>query len=226
MGRKDKISPELKIQAVLEYMNGNGSFRSISLKYGVGRTPFRKWVAKYKAQGETAFINNERNNSYSSEFKEMVVESYLSGEGSLQDISVKYKIPGQDTVRQWVMKYNGHKELKTSGTGGTIMTKGRKTTYDERVEIVKYCIEHNSNYAETAQKYQVSYQQVYAWTTKYEKDGVEALLDRRGKRKPEDGMSEIEKLKAQNKLLEAENKRQQIEIDFLKKIKEIERGRF
>ena len=40
------------------------------------------------------------------------------------------------------------------------MTKGRKTTYEERVEIVKYCIEHQNNYAETAQKYQVSYQQV------------------------------------------------------------------
>lgn len=226
MGRKDKISPKLKIQAVLEYMNGNGSFQSIALAYGVGRTSFRKWVAKYKAQGETAFINNGRNSSYSSEFKEIVVQSYLSGEGSLQDIAVKYKIPSQDTVRQWIIKYNGHEELTASGTGGTIMTKGRKTTYDERVEIVKYCIEHNSNYAETAQKYQVSYQQVYAWTTKYEKDGVEALLDRRGKRKLENGMSEVEKLKAQNKLLEAENKRQQMEIDFLKKIEEIERRRF
>ncbi|GEM_PF-4890869 len=26
------------------------------------------------------------------------------------------------------------------------MTNGRKTTYDERVEIVKYCIEHQNNY--------------------------------------------------------------------------------
>lgn len=106
------------------------------------------------------------------------------------------------------------------------MTNGRKTTYDERVEIVKYCIEHQNNYAETAQKYQVSYQQVYAWTNKYENDGVEALQDRRGKRKMENEMSEIEKLKAQNKLLEAENRRKQMEIDFLKKLDEIERRRY
>lgn len=106
------------------------------------------------------------------------------------------------------------------------MTKGRKTTYDERVEIVKHCIEHLNNYAETAQKYQVSYQQVYAWTSKYESDGVEALLDKRGKRKNENEMSELEKLKAQNKLLEAENRRKQMEIDFLKKLDEIERGRY
>ncbi|VBB04810.1 trp repressor/replication initiator, partial [Lucifera butyrica] len=33
--------------------------------------------------------------------------------------------------------------------------KGRKTTYEERVEIVKYCIEQQNNYAKTAQKHQV-----------------------------------------------------------------------
>jgi transposase-like protein len=106
------------------------------------------------------------------------------------------------------------------------MTNGRKTNYDERVEIVKYCIEHQNNYAKTAQKYQVSYQQVYTWTSKYEKDGVEALLDKRGKRKNEDQMSELERLKAQNKLLEAQNHRKQMEIDFLKKLEEIERRRY
>jgi len=225
MGRKNKISPELKIQAVLEYMNGSGSYESIARKYGVTCTPFRKWIAKYKAQGEMAFIRTGKNAPYSSLFKEMVVQAYLSGEGSLQDIAIKYKIATQDTVRLWVMKYNGHEKLKASGMGGIIMTKGRNTTYDERVEIVKYCIEHNNDYAETAQKHQVSYQQVYAWTTKYQKDGVEALLDRRGKRKLEDEMTELEKLRTKNKLLEAENKRQQMEIDFLKKLDELERRR-
>lgn len=106
------------------------------------------------------------------------------------------------------------------------MTKGRTTTYNERIDIVKYCIEHQSNYAQTANEFQVSYQQVYSWTTKYLKNGVEALQDRRGKKKSENQMSEVEKLRAQNKLLEAENRRKQIEIDFLKKLDEIERRRF
>ena len=106
------------------------------------------------------------------------------------------------------------------------MIKGRATTYDERVEIVKYCVEHQNNYQETADKFQVSYQQVYAWVNKYLKNGLEPLQDRRGKRKSEDEMSEIEKLKAQNKLLEAEIRKKQIEIDLLKKLKEIERRGF
>jgi len=106
------------------------------------------------------------------------------------------------------------------------MTKGRATTYNERVEIVKFCIEHQNKYAEAAQKFQVSYQQVYSWTNKYLKYGVGALQDRRGKRKSNDEMSEVEKLRAQNKLHEAENRRKQMEIDLLKKLDEIERRRF
>jgi len=39
-------------------------------------------------------------------------------------------------------------------------------------------------------------------------------------------MSELEKLKAENKLLQAENKRKQMEIDLLKKLEEVERGRY
>ena len=106
------------------------------------------------------------------------------------------------------------------------MTQGRKTSFEERVEIVQYCIEQQNNYVETARKYKVSYQQVYSWATKVEAQGVEALQDKRGKRKPLEKMSEVEKLKAENKLLEAKNKRQQMEIDFLKKLEEMERRRF
>jgi hypothetical protein len=47
--------------------------------------------------------------------------------------------------------YNSHDKLPSSATGGTvIMTKGRKTTFEERVEIASYCITHDHNYAETA----------------------------------------------------------------------------
>ena len=37
------------------------------------------------------------------------------------------------------------------------MTKGRNTTYEERVEIVSYCIEHGNDYTATIEKYGVSY---------------------------------------------------------------------
>ena len=56
----------------------------------------------------------------------------------------------------------------------------RKTTIDERKEIVNYCIEHNRNYKETAVLYDVSYSQVYSWVKKYDSDGEESLVDKSG----------------------------------------------
>lgn len=220
------IPPDTKIQAVKEYLSGMGSCGSIAKKYGVGETPFRKWLAKYHTFGESAFIRTGHNASYSAEFKQEVVDSYLSGAGSYRELAIKFKIPSPDTVRTWVLKYNGHEELKASGTGGnTIMTKGRKTTFDERTEIVQYCIAHGHNYRETAEKYEISYQQARNYTLKYENDGVEGLQDKRGRRKSENEMSELEKLRAENQILRAQKEHAEMEANFLKKLKEIERRR-
>jgi len=226
MGRKNKISVELKIKAVKEYLEGKGSTYTISAKYEVSEISFREWIRKYKSSGTDSF-NLKNNNIYTAEFKSKVVKSYLSGEGSSFDIASKYKIPSHTTVLKWILMYNSHEELDNYKIGGyPIMTKGRKTTYEERVEIVRHCIENDYNYAQTSQKYQVSYQQVYLWISKYKGDGIAALQDKRGKRKSTDKMTEVEKLRAQNKLLEAENKRKQMEIDFLKKLEEIKRRRY
>lgn len=97
-----------------------------------------------------------------------------------------------------------------------IMTKGRKTTFDERVKIVKYCITHDHNYVKTSEKYQISYQQARSYTIKYETNGIDALKDKRGKRKSEDDMSELEKFRAENKILRAEKERAEMEVSFLK----------
>ena len=51
---------------------------------------------------------------------------------------------------------------------------------------------HEMDYAQTAEKYQVFYQQIYQWIRKYQSNGVEGLVDKRGKRKTESEMSELE----------------------------------
>jgi len=227
MGRKFTVSYEDRIDTVEKYLRYEYSMSDLSKQLKVGTTTIKRWLARYQSFGSEGLQETSRNQSYSSELKEAAVLDYLSGVNSQMELCKKYGIKSTRQLHNWISKYNGHEKLKASGTGGvSIMTKGRKTTYDERVGIVKYCIEHQNNYAETAQKYRVSYQQVYSWTTKYEADGVEALQDNRGKRKTLDEMSEIEKLRAENKLLEAKNKRQKMEIDFLKKLEELERRRF
>ena len=147
--------------------------------------------------------------------KQQAVLDYLAGYGSQDDICKKYGIRSKGKLQTWIKKYNSHEELKSSGTGGNIiMTKGRRTTFDERVEIVQYCIAHNHNYMKTAEHYQVSYQQARNYVVKYETNGVEALKDNRGKRKNPDQMSELEKLRAENRILKAEKERAEMEASF------------
>ena len=56
-------------------------------------------------------------------------------------------------------------------------------------------------------RYKVSYQQIYSWVQKYKKSGVDGLVDMRGKAKPENKLTETDRLKAKIKMLEAENHR-------------------
>jgi transposase len=105
------------------------------------------------------------------------------------------------------------------------MIRGRKTTLDERVEIVTHCLENGKDYGLTMKKFGVSYQQIYGWVRKYEEDGIDGLMDRRGKRKPLEAMNEVERLRAENKKLKAEIQLKEIENAVLKKLQEIERRR-
>lgn len=225
MGRKAKVSFEQKVAAVNEYLTGKTSQGNISKKYGVNRRSFQQWLCKYSTFGIEGLLSTSKNTIYSAETKLLAISDYLNGKGSQDDICKRYGIHSRKQLNDWILKYNGHEKIKSSGSGGKpIMTKGRRADFEERIEIVKYCIENSHNYKETSDKFQVSYQQVRTWTVKYEESGVEALQDRRGKRKSEDQMSELEKLKAHNKLLEAQNKRLEMENEVLKKLEEIERG--
>ena len=103
------------------------------------------------------------------------------------------------------------------------MTKGRKTTFEERISIVEDCIANGRDYTETAVKFNVSYQQVYTWVRKYDRYGLDGLRDGRGRRKPESEMSELEQIWYENRILKAQLTQQQMEIDFLKKLEELER---
>ncbi len=222
---KRKITGNEKLTAVLRYLDGNISQGQIARDLNVSLASVQQWISNYESMGADVFLMKGRK-KYSKELKIQAVEDYLAGSGSQIDICKKYGIRSKGKLQRWIKQYNGHEELRSSGTGGsTIMTKGRKTTFNERVEIVQYCIAHNHNYAETSEKYQVSYQQARNYTVKYEAYGVESLRDTRGKRKSQDKMSELEKLRAENKILRAEKERAEMEASFLKKLEEIERRR-
>jgi len=224
VGRKEKVISEVKINVVEQYLKGLKSTIQISSELNVNAKTVEGWIVKYRTFGPGGLITQRNNVSYQPQVKHDAVIDYLNGKGSLRDICIKYKISSRSILRQWIKKYNGHKALKSSYTKGVnVMTNGRKTTYEERVEIVAFCMANSKNYHLTAKKFKVSYQQVYGWVNKYESTGHEALVDRRGKHKTFDELNESQKLAAQLKLLEAENRRLKLENEFLKKLEEIER---
>ena len=224
MSRKSKVSTEIKVQAVEDYLRGIKSLSEISNELNIYKSAISACVRKYKTFGKEGLLNKGYNTSYSAQLKTQAVIDYIDGKGSLDDICIKYKISAIGIIQQWIKKYNGHKIFKSHSTkGDKLMTNGRKTTYEERIEIVSFCIANAHDYNLTANKFNVSYQQVYTWVKKYNKDGYNSLVDRRGKNKSFEELSESEKFSAQLKLLEAENRRLKMENDFLKKLEEIER---
>ena len=86
---KRKYSVDIKIEVAKAYLAGEGGFRFLADKYGVGRKCVDDWSRKYREHGEEAFLKTADSNSYSSEFKKSCVEAVLSGEGSVDDIFAK-----------------------------------------------------------------------------------------------------------------------------------------
>lgn len=209
---------------VLDWIDEGNMVVDASAKFGVSTETIRQWRIKLRANGIEAISNQPKNEHYPIELKTRAVESYLAGEGSQDDICRKYGIRNRVQLQRWILKYTQGEVLKSSPGGKSIaMNKGRKTTYEERLEIVQYCIARDNNYQEAAERYQVSYQQVYSWVRKYEDGGEKALLDRRGKPKEETELTEIDHLKTEVRKLQKANYRLELENEFLKKLKELEK---
>lgn len=105
------------------------------------------------------------------------------------------------------------------------MTKGRSTTWQERIDIVLYCLANGHDCKKTASHFQVSYQQVYGWVKKYEAGGEDSLRDGRGRAKAPEELTEAERNTLAMKKLAYENERLRAENAFLKKLQEFERRR-
>ena len=221
--RKMKLTPEKRVKLVENYLNGEDSLNSLASAGGISIDTLTRWLMIYENEGPTGLLAKRKNTHYSIETKLQAVTDYLNGLGSLNDISKKYGLRNKRQLQDWIKIYNTHRNFK-SGSGGSQMSKARKTTFKERVEIVHYCLVHNRNYGKAAITYQVSYQQVRNWVLKYDQMGEQGLKDRRGhragtepSRTPEEEMRD--RLAAQERRI----KQLEMENDLLKKVRELER---
>ena len=142
---KSPHTPEFKIEVAEKYLSGKGSYRSIAKEYDVSEQIVRNWTKKYQKHGIKVFNAYNGNAHYTKEFKQMCVEAVLNGEGSINDMVIKFNIPDTRVLRRGVKKYNAHMELKDYKPNREVYVaeSRRKTTIDERKEIVECCIAHN-----------------------------------------------------------------------------------
>ena len=226
MSRKAKYTVEAKVRAAERYLRGEASAAGIAAEMEMGKrgkSTVREWAATYRENGIEGFHLKEGNSSYTAETKKQAVEEYLQGKGSLREISRKYHIPTKETLRQWVEVYNSNRELRGYDPRPEVYVAMRKkTTKEEREEIVRYCLEHGKDYKGTAAKYEVSYSQVYQWVRHYEEQGEGGLEDRRGKRKSDEEVDELERLRRENLRLKAKLQESERLNLLLKKVKEFE----
>ena len=225
MSRKNKLTDEQRVKAVQEYLAGKGSYGHIARKYGIAYQSLTEMVLRATTEGIES-IKSGRNRKDSAETQNNAVLDYISGKGSQAEICSKYRIKSKRTLRRWISWYNSGKDFKERSRSerGVTMKKGRKTTLEERTEIVAFCIANGKDYALTAEKYEVSYQRIYSWVRKYETKGAEGLVDRRGKAKPEEELMEADKMRIENKILQAKLKDKEMEIAILKKLRELRGG--
>lgn len=221
---KSQHTPEFRAKVSQEYIDGVGSYEFLSNKYKIGITTLRRWVSKYKIYGILAFENRLGNKTYTSEFKIMCVEAVVSGEGSVNEITAKYNISCDYVLRSWISRYNANIKLKDYDPKQEVYMANsrRKTTIEQRKEIVKYCIENNRDYKETASIYDVSYSQVYSWVKKYDSQGEQALIDKRGHHKTDEQVDEMERLRRENVRLKRQLQEKDMLVELLKKVKELE----
>jgi len=211
---------------VTAYKNEYFTVKELLERYQIPKVTLYNWVEIFEKDGVNGFEDSRTWKTYPKELKEAAVREYLSGKYSQYELVQKYGISSRSVLQKWINKYNSHRDLKDTSKGRTnSMTKGRKTTWDERIQIVLDCLGKGKDYQRIAETHEVSYQQVYQWVKKYEDGGDEALRDKRGRKKDEVELTPEEKTKLQMKKLESENERLRAENLFLKKLDELERRR-
>ena len=223
---KSRYSANQRQKAVEDYLKGNKTASEIRADLGIASTStFQEWVNAYREHGVSSFHVQKGNRAYSSEIKMMAVEDYVSKNLSPMQIIAKYDISSRSVLRKWISEYNANRELKDYCPKREVyMAEARrKTTIEERKEIVEYCINHERNYKDTASLYDVSYSQVYSWVKKYDANGEESLIDKRGHHKTDDEVDELERLRRENLRLKRQLEEKDMLTELLKKVKEFER---
>ena len=98
-----KYDFELKKKVVMAYFNGEGGKYVLAKKYGI-TSPCNvlKWINNFKKFGDQGLIHPKNKKTYSFEKKLSVVELYLSGKFSYQELALQEGILNPSQITNWV----------------------------------------------------------------------------------------------------------------------------
>ena len=211
-----------KLKLLHDYQKSDYGLTVYSDYHGVRPATMSKWIKQFLLAGLAGLIRPKHNQKYSLETKLTAVKAYLSGKYTNQAILRQYQIRNISQLHQWVISYNNDKLRVNQTTRKRVRKMGRKVTFDEKRQIVRWTIEHNNNYKAAAEKYDISYQRVYSWVRKYRVNSDwEVLKDNRGRNKGKEPTNELEKLRKRVRELEARDCERELQIAFAKKLVEI-----
>lgn len=220
---RSKYTALEKLSILKEFKQSNLSYRSFARTYNLGENTVQRWLRRYNRDGLSGLEEARQNNHYSKEFKLTVVLAYLAGEGTFEELAIKFGLRSQKQLIDWVSKYNRDKTVTASPSRKQVPTMSRKTTFEERIEVVEYVTKDKHSFSEAAEHFQVSYQQARGWVLKAQSGGYEALVDNRGHRKQQDELTETDKLKLEIRQLKMQLRDKELIEKFAKKLLELQR---
>ena len=144
MPHKQRVySPDLKQQAVQDYLSGKGSQSDISKKYGLrDRKQLRDWIKVYNAHGDFNSVKHSGGGSYMKQGRDttqeeriQIVKDCLASGKNYGEMALKYKVSYQQ-VRTWTLRFEEMGEAGLEDRRGK-----RKKDQVPRTELEKAQIE-------------------------------------------------------------------------------------
>ena len=134
----------------MAYLKGEGSYGYLSKVYGVpAKRNIEQWVHNYQKFGDDGLKRSRKNNVYTFEKKLSVVELYLSGEISYQDLALQEGITNPTLITNWVKCFRvagpdalrsrkkGRKKSLNTSDGNTQNKSVEESSVDTSAEHVK-----------------------------------------------------------------------------------------
>ncbi|WP_337121327.1 transposase [Limosilactobacillus fermentum] len=139
---KITYSTTTKLRLLSQFQNVNESLKVFADYHNVGAGSLKRWIQQYLTGGLANLERPVHNRRYPKKLKLRAVRDYRNHRLPTKEILLKYDIRGLSQLRNWVILYNNGKEPVRK----RVRKMGRKVSYDEKIEIVKWVLKHTCSY--------------------------------------------------------------------------------